>query len=159
MTEQDSKPVTGRDFGFAAIVALVACNSLWLLLMPWVPAIAKCSLDRFHLRTGSFVAWAIQNQIPSMYNFANQYEVRELPPGFIDPLIDETERRYINHFPARIVTFADGRYKHLRQGQHRWITISSMYRGQRVETRFHAEPKQGGGYDLVRIPPREDRGE
>ena len=36
-----------------------------------------------------------------MYNFGNRYEIREIPPGLIDPIFDDaTERRYINHFPA-----------------------------------------------------------
>ena len=93
-----SRPI---DYGFRAIVTLVVLIAIWLLLMPWVPVIASATLHRFHLRTSNFALWAIQQPIPSMYNFANRYEVREIPPGLLDPIIENTEKRYINHFPTQ----------------------------------------------------------
>ena len=144
-----------RDYGFIVIVALVVVMTTWLLLMPLVPAIASATLRRFHLRTGSFLTWAIQQPIPSMYNFANRYEVREFPPGLVDPIIDTAEKRYINHFPPRILTFANTRYQYLIEGEDRWVTIDSTYRGQTVETRFHAKALDGGGFELVRLPSLE----
>jgi len=144
-----------RDYGFIVIVALVVVMTTWLLLMPLVPAIASATLRRFHLRTGSFLTWAIQQPIPSMYNFANRYEVREFPPGLVDPIIDTAEKRYINHFPSRVLTFANTRYVHLAAGEDRWVTIESSYRGQAIETRFHAKAKAAGGFELVRLAPLE----
>ena len=81
-----------RDLSFYAIVALIALIALWLLLMPWIPGVAKQSLQRFHLRTPSFAVWAAQFPIPSMYNFANQYKVDEFPPGFVMMILDENWR-------------------------------------------------------------------
>lgn len=141
-----------RDFGFIAIVVLVGVIVAWLILTPLVPSVASATLHRFHLRSGSFVAWAIQFPIPTMYNFANRYEVRKLPPGLVDPILEKSEKRYLNHFPSRVATFFNTRQRHLHDGQDRWITIESAYRGQLVETRFHAQPKEGGsGFDFVRL--------
>jgi len=40
----------------------------------------------------------------------------------------------------------------LHDGQDRWITIESAYRGQRVETRLHAQRREDGeGFDLIRL--------
>ena len=133
------------------IVGLVALVTLWLLLTPFVPSVASSSLHRFHLRSDSFAWWSIQQPIPSMYNFANRYEVREFPPGLIDPIFDDvTERHYINHFPARVLTWASRRYRNLNDGKDRWVTIESSYRGQTLTTRFHAKRDGDGGYQLVR---------
>ena len=153
MTDLNDQPKT-RDCGFVAIVAMVVVVAVWLLLTPFVPAIASATLHRFHLRSASFTWWAIQQPIPAMYNFANRFEVREFPPGLVDPIIDTAEKRYINHFPTRVLTFANTRYMHLNKGEDRWVTVDSTYRGQTLETRFHAKPLKGGGFELVRLPPR-----
>lgn len=150
-----SDPPRPRDYGFAAIVTIVIVVAIWLLLTPLIPSIASATLHRFHLRSGSFPWWAIQQPIPSMYNFANRFEVREFPPGLVDPILDEQEKRYINHFPTRVLTFANTRYTHLIKGQDRWFTIDSTYRGQTVETRFHAKALPGGGFEIIRLPAQE----
>ncbi len=148
-----------RDWGFITIVALVVVNGVWVLLLPWVPAIASATLHRFHLRSTSFWVWAAQFPVPSMYNFANRFEMTDVPPGFIDPILispldDESNKRYVNHFPTRWLTFANARYRFLRDGRDRWLTIDSTYRGQRLETRMHAKPDADGkgGYLLIRLP-------
>ena len=150
-----SAPTPQRDLGFQAIIVLLAFIALWVLLMPWVSAIAWTSMRGFHVRTSSFIAWAVQFPIPAMYNFANRAEVDRYPPGLVDPLFDETEKRHLNHFPVRCITFADGRYNQLRQGQDRWITVDTSYRGHQLETRFHAKAKPDGGFELIRLPDAE----
>ena len=90
-----------------------------------------------------------------MYNFANRAEVDIYPPGLVDPLLDETEKRHLNHFPVRCVTFADGRFRHFLENQDRWITVDTSYRGQKLETRFHAKAKPQGGFELIRLPDAE----
>lgn len=148
-------PDQAPDYGMMLIVAMLAAVSVWLLLMPLVPQIASSTLHRFHLRSRSFLWWSVQQPIPSMYNFANRFEVREYPPGLIDPIIDSTEKRFINHFPTRILTFANTRYLYLSKGEDRWVTIESSYRGQTLKTRFHAKAIEGGGFELIRLPPSE----
>lgn len=139
-----------RDPLFGVIVAGMVCVAVWMLLMPFYPAIARMSLRRFHLSTESFAVWAAQAPIPSMYNFGNQYEIRDLPEGLITPVLDSTRPRYINHYPTRILTFANGRYALLRKGQDRWTTFWSSYRGQRLETKVHAKPVGEGRFEWVR---------
>lgn len=170
-----------------AIVALVAGIVGWLLLMPWVPAIAATTLKRFHLQTNSFVAWAVQFPVPAMYNFANRYEVSPTPPAELGltkaaDLADHSQtepsqtdpsqtkpgtgtttndharekpsskQRMLNHFPVRILTFADGRFYHLRHHKDRWLTVESSYRGQTLRSYFHAEPVEDhGGFVLERL--------
>ena len=137
---------------FSAIVGLIVAIVIWLILTPIVPQVAAASMHRFHLRSRSFAVWAIQFPIPTMYNFANRFEVREIPLGLIDPIADETEKRYINHFPSRVLTFFNTRQRYLGDGKDRWVTIDTTYRGQTIETRMHASPKEGGqGFDLLRL--------
>ncbi len=153
MFKRDDKTT---DIGFLLIVTLVVVVVIWLLLTPLVPSVASSSLHRFHLRSDSFAWWSIQQPIPAMYNFANRYQVTEIPPGFVDPIFHQLgERRYINHFPVRVLTFADGRARHLYDGKDRWLTVQSSYRGQSLETHFHAKPFAEGGYELIRLPDQE----
>ncbi len=157
---EPSGPGSGRpDWGFAMIVALIAVVTIWLLLTPLVSSVALASMHRFHLRSRSFAVWAVQFPIPTMYNFANRYEVREVPWGLIDPIADQSKWRYLNHFPARVVTFVDTRYRYLHAGTDRWFAIDTSYRGQRIETRMHAEPLTNGtGFALRRLDHWSDSG-
>ncbi len=162
MAEKEPASSPRRDYAFIAIVALVLLNAAWLLLMPVVPAIASTTLHRFHLRSRSFPLWAIQQPIPAMYNFGNRFEVRKVPPdfispGFLEPIIDTNRKRYINHFPTRIFTFANTRYRYLADGQDRWLIIDSTYRGQSIETTIHAKPREDGGYDMIFLPTKDGK--
>lgn len=153
MTENASEHETSRDTVFLAICCFVILNAVWLLLMPWVPGIAQATMNRFHLSSSSFPVWAIQFPIPTMYNFANRFEVREIPVGLLDPVIDTNNRRYVNHFPTRKFTFANTRYRYLSESADRWFVIESRYRGQTIETQFHMKPIEGGGFEVIRLPP------
>ncbi|MGI9474824.1 MAG: hypothetical protein ACR2NZ_25055 [Rubripirellula sp.] len=147
-----------RDYGFIAIVALAGLVAIWLLLMPWVPSVASHVLKRFQLQTPSFIGWAMQFPIPSMYNCANECKVQSLPPGLADPVIDDGWR-HVNHFPARIITFADGRYHHLLPREDRWFRLKSSYRGQTLESTIHLEPiGKRGRFRLIRLSSKEMRG-
>lgn len=142
-----------RDPFFVAILVGLGAVVVWLLLTPFVPSISRMTMDRFHLRGASFATWAVQAPIPAMYNFANRFHVREVPEDF-DTLMpvfqlepeepDEPEWRYINHFPGRLLTFANTRYKLLHPGEDRWVTIETSYRGQRIQTKIHAKPTEDG---------------
>ncbi len=91
-----------------------------------------------------------------MYNFANRYQISELPPDLVDPIISESEKRYINHFPTRVVTFFNTRYRYLNAGTDRWLTIETTYRGQQIESRFHVRAKDDQqGFELLRLDDTE----
>lgn len=143
-----------RDHVFSVIVVLVVMVVLWLLLTPIVPAIARSTMNRFHLQGESFVWFAVQQPIPAMYNFANEYEVRDFPEGFVESFLDTSQRRYINHFPARVMTFANTRYTLQVDGTDRWVTLWSTYRGQSIESRFHIKPIGENRFELVRETQR-----
>ncbi|MEL6109566.1 MAG: hypothetical protein AAFU85_26450 [Planctomycetota bacterium] len=142
-----------RDPFFVVILTGLGAVVVWLLLTPFVPSVARTTMERFHLRGDSFTKWAVQAPIPAMYNFANRFQIREVPDDFdkLMPIfqlapqeLDEPQWRYINHFPPRLLTFANTRYKLLDQGEDRWVTIETSYRGQRIETEIHAKPIENG---------------
>ena len=151
-------------------MGLLGGIALWVLAMPWMPPVAAVTMRRFHLSSDSFWGFAVQQPIPAMYNFANRVEVRELDPQddllrLIDPVLGlplvqsdaqpvaagpvglppgVIGRETINHFPLRLVTFADGQFKYLRGGT-RWIAATSDYRGRRLTTRWRIDPSQVAG--------------
>jgi hypothetical protein len=147
---EQEKQTPRRDPLFALIVFGICVVTFWLLLMPFYPAIARMTLRRFHLASGSFAVWAALAPIPSMYNFGNRYEIRDLPEDLFTPVLDSTRPRYINHYPTRVLTFANGRYSLLHDGQDRWLTFWSSYRGQKLETKVHAKPIGGGRFEWIR---------
>lgn len=106
-------------------------------------------MRRFHLRDNSFLVWAIQQPIPAMYNFANRYRVWEGSPApppeataghsahqIGDPA-ELLESGCVNHFPSRMITFANARYRLLAERADCWFELESAYRGQRLTTRLH----------------------
>lgn len=129
---------------FSSLLAVILVIALWLLLMPVMPTIARWTMQRFHLNSSSFIAFAIQQPIPSMYNFDNIVEV--IPPdddetadidtgafpGYEDP------RRY-NHYPARAMTFADTRFAYLRWKKERMYVLVSRYRGRSLQSVYQIE--------------------
>ncbi len=155
-----------KSIFLSLIYVVIAMIAMWILLMPWVPAIAAVSMRRFHLTSSSFVWWAIQQPIPSMYNFCNTFEIRQWPPGVTNSLVsdplffdlssDKTidfgkiHADHINHFPSRVLTFSDHRIHCCSSNQNRWLVTVSTYRGQRIETLTQAKPVGGGRFLLTR---------
>jgi hypothetical protein len=134
-------------------MALVVLVALWLLAIPFSGRVAAVALNRFQLQSTSFFRFAIQLPVPSMYNFANWYAVSSVPPGSIDQRVEiEVEKGYINHFPSRVFTWAEGRSYNFEDGQDRWVTLKSSYRGLTLQTRWHARPDGRGGFELLRLP-------
>jgi len=129
-----------QDATFCLMLSVIFLVSTWLLLTPIWSRVSHQTMLRFHLQSQSFAAWACQFPIPAMYNFANQYEIDEYPPGLIDPLFDTSQPRFLNHFPSRCFTFADARGEYLREGTNQWFTLTSSYRGQKLTSKFHLKP-------------------
>lgn len=142
-----------------ALVALVVTVSGWILAMPMCRPIQTATLERFHLRTPSYWGWAAQQPIPSMYNFENRYWwfaglAPEADRGTSRLFADDhsIETRVVNHFPGRLLTFGDGRYRLLGKGDEGHLVIRSRYRGQELATVWNATASPRGGFDLSRIP-------
>ena len=135
------------DWIYRVIVALIATVAVWLLALPFCPLIQRTALERFHLQTGSFAAWALQAPVPAMYNFHNRYRLESQPwdaTFFERPVMGS-----INHFPVRLYTFAETRPLLLPQTDRRMLTIQSRYRGQTLTTRWSVTEVKDGGYELV----------
>lgn len=149
-TNAHSDEETARcDCGFYGIIGLVVVVTGWLLLMPFVDSIRSTTMNRFHLRTGTFWQWAIQQPIPSMYNFANRVRVTRR-----DPATGRTSvvfQRPVNHFPVQAVTFATGRYRCLRDGQPCQVHATSTYRGEVLETRFDVTSNGDETFLMTRV--------
>lgn len=167
------------DWGFRSLVCVLGCVGVWLLMMPWIPAVSQSLMNRFHLRSSSFAVWAIQQPIPSMYSFRNTTEIRDLPldigeSGLIDPLLLDplfglptvqaasskpigiVGGRTINHFPTREITFANSRHDYLSALQNptqsnRWFVLESAYRGQKLRSIFQLSAKQDGTWEMTRV--------
>mgnify|MGYP001820419556 FL=1 len=162
---QDSVRLAAQrpDWMYRILVTALLLVAVWLLAMPWVPAIARCTMKRFHLQTDSFAAWAIQQPIPPMYSFANTTEVRNRPPISADQPASESSGssednavlagRFINHFPTREFTFANGRVRHLLDRSSRWFVFRSAYRGQTVESVYRLDPAAEHGWTVLRMDP------
>jgi hypothetical protein len=152
------------DWGYRIILAFVVVVSIWMIATPLIPKVAGTTMRRFHLNSSSFLTWSWQFPIPAMYNFANRYQIRRVPSSLVtDGLLSEfavtPTWRYANHFPTRVFTFGDGRYKLLRSGQSVWVDVESSYRGQTIRSEFELIPNGAGqGYRLIRVPPK-DRSE
>jgi hypothetical protein len=145
-------PEASVDWGFRGLLAFAVAIAIWLLLMPFVPAIARSTMNRFHLTTESFFAWAIQQPIPPMYSFANRTEVYASSPA--DATANRTTpraARMINHFPTREFTFANARVRHLSNPEPRVFLLRSSYRGQTVETCYELKPNPFRGWDVIRL--------
>jgi hypothetical protein len=146
-------PSRRPDWSFRFLVTALFAVGVWLLAMPFFPAIARCTMQRFHLQTGSFAVWAIQQPIPPMYSFANTTEVRNFPP--VDAK-DETSTgriagRMINHFPTREFTFANARVRYLQDRHSKWFTLRSVYRGQTVKSVYRLDPTAENGWTVSRV--------
>ncbi|MGB7343062.1 MAG: hypothetical protein WBD20_02520 [Pirellulaceae bacterium] len=133
----DESRVASPDWSFRILRGVLFAAAAWLLLMPWCPPIAKCTMNRFHLRTGSFPAWAIQQPIPPMYSFANTVQVTDVDSATSTEVIAS---RTINHFPTRIFTFANGRVRYLMDDHPKWVAMKSTYRGQSVQSLHRLDP-------------------
>jgi len=134
------------DWFYRGILAVLALVAAWLLAMPLSLLVQYTTLNRFHLQTDSFMAWAVQAPIPAMYNFHNRYRIESLPwdaDPFATPMTGT-----LNHFPVRITSFSTDRAQ-LKAIDRRMFTLRSDYRGQSLQTQWIATPRADGGFDLM----------
>ncbi len=130
-----------RDIAGAALCSLVVCVSIWQLALPLSRNVQNATLARFHLASPSFALWALQQPIPTMYSFENRYWI-----------IDEKashgiqETKIVNHFPTRLITFGDNRYRLFKDGISKTVVVRSRYRGNERMTRCRALPNTNGGF-------------
>ncbi len=137
---------TGDWFGLG-LAALVAVIAAWLAALPFSPAVQRATIDRFHLVTPSFAAWALQQPSPPMYNLENRYWFarRELKPAeLVDNPAEGIETGMLNHFPTRIITFFDSRIRLFLNENEGWLYVRSRYQDQQRVTVYHVHPRDEG---------------
>lgn len=140
-----------------SMITLVVGVSVWILAMPVCRPIQSATLGRFHLCTPTYMAWAAQQPIPSMYNFENRYwlfagSAPEDGSEVARRIAEDQwlESRVVNHFPGRLLTFGDGRYRLLGKGESCHLVLRSCYRGNQLATVWSASASPRGGFDLSR---------
>lgn len=144
----------GRDFfglGLAAAVLLIAG---WLVSLPLSPFTQKTTAERFHLRTGSFAGWALQQPVPPMYNLENRYwfarrplsaeELTDSPPADVESMV-------VNHYPVRVATFADTRLRLFGTAPEGWLYVRSVYQQMELTSGFHVSRAGDGELRLRRL--------
>ncbi len=122
-----------RSYGALALYLLCTVVSVYLLLLAVLPALQRTLMRNFHLRTPSYLLWALQQPVPNMYNFKNELML-EIPMQ---------ETRYVNHYPIQLVTNPWNRHIYFWNYGHTVLRVRSTYRGVRVVTRYRlsAQPK------------------
>ena len=155
-----------KDIPSLVLFAIIAIAGLWIAALPLSAAVQEAYLRRFHLASANFPCWAIQQTIPSMYNFENkvwvcpeplmQFEIDELKneeTKIADSSAGEADgiqSTVVNHFPTRIATFADKRIQ-LKRYPNGYLYLRSRYRGKEIKTTFKVEPGTDAEFKLRRV--------
>jgi hypothetical protein len=151
----DNKSVKGIDdgsVGYRAMQALIACVAAWLLALPVVSFVQTAALNRYHLQTSTFLAWALQAPVPAMYNFRNHFTLQS--QRWDRPALGQLTNGTLNHFPVRLWTFSEGRASLYEERARLELVVSSEYRGRKLTTRWHLiEPAKGAPRLVGEIVP------
>lgn len=155
-----------KDVPSLLLFAAIAAVGLWIAALPLSTTVQEKYLRRFHLASADFPGWAIQQTIPSMYNFENkawfspeplmQYEIDELDneeSRITNPSDGETDNvtsSMVNHFPTRLATWADKRMLLLRH-PNSYLYLRSRYRGKEIKSTFKLEPGTDSEFKLKRV--------
>lgn len=138
----------GRPRGGGGLLyGLLLLVSGWVLLIPLSPAVARITMLRMHLRAANFSLWAVQQIVPSMYNFANQgiHSGESLPAEELANL-DASDGHYFNHFPVRNLTWV---MRHQFRPAGSYGYYQSTYQGITLRSKYHLIPVEEGGWDVV----------
>ena len=122
----------GVTIGFGLAILVI---TTWLIALPFSTAVQNAALRRYHLQNDHFVCWAVQQIIPSLYNFENEYTFR--PDNALSPVVREFVKvRQLNHFPLRIVTYFDSRYILFSDGNSGEVELTSRYQSSLLTSRW-----------------------
>ena len=161
-----------KDIPSLILLAIIVVATLWISVLPLSTTVQETFLRRFHLASADFSSWAIQQTIPSMYNFENKVWTSPEPlmQYEIDRLHNEASREIkasgntkesagqkrniqssmVNHFPTRLATFADMRNR-LKSSPNGYFYLRSRYRGKEIKTTFKVEPGTDSEFKLKRV--------
>ncbi len=167
-----------RDLTSATLLALLTLAAFWIMLLPFNQTVQKTFLARFHLDSASFSIWAMQQPIPSMYNFENRVWISSKPitqsdlhqtisnhknsipqietPATLLTDLKNTETEQINHFPTRAFTFGKTRWILKQQAETRYYYLSSRYRNIEHRSAYRLSPISDRQFEVTRLEPLRD---
>ena len=155
-----------KDVPSLVLFTAIAVAASWILVLPFSSVVQEAFLRRFHLASADFPRWAIQQTIPSIYNFENKVWIstRSLMQFEVDQLDNDESRvasvpsgknqnvesGMVNHFPTRLATFADRRV-HLKRNPNGYMYLRSRYRGKEIKTTYELEPGTHTVFKIKRV--------
>jgi hypothetical protein len=134
-----------RDRPGQLLLVLIALHVLGALALGVSPTAARWFMRRFQLHTESFPAWALYAAGPWMYNFENEVLVSPAPlsAAALASPPPPLAWWYINHQPARVITFGDHRPALFRMPGEHYVYLRSRYRQAEVLTGLHLRVSTG----------------
>ena len=142
--------VRQRDYTSIVLFAAISLIAFWTVCLLFVKPVQVAALNRYHLQSQSFLCWSVQQIIPSIYNFENQFEFAS-DSNIPDPKV-EKYLKTLNHFPLRVVTYFEGRVTFLDNESGGELRVRSRYRGQEVLTQWRLD-KTPAGFALSQQQP------
>lgn len=128
--------------------------------MLFVQNTRKLTIRRFHLASPSFFSWAALAPVPSMYNFENRIQFRNrlesspLAEGFDFDSDSEDQawfRCYVNHFPARCMTFGEFAPQWFENEKQGTFEMSTRYRETELVSRWEVTQQSDGTMVVNRV--------
>lgn len=135
------------------VCSLILLTTIFLISMPFCPWSQRQIMEKFHLKSGSFLQWAAWQFVPSMYNFANETWVRPRPFGDQpdDGSLDTIHYR-INHYPLRYASFtSDMRAQYKNSKRPVYFYIRSSYRGQALVSVYQLQRTDDESLELKKV--------
>ena len=134
-----------RDLLAVCIVAWIIVVIGWSVSMVFSTVMRDMALKRFHLESESFLCWAVNQSVPSMYNFENrvQFTNQLIGDGPFDATDETYDKATLNHFPARYITFGDmvpRCFSKTRQGT---FEMESRFADTTLTTRWEISDREG----------------
>ncbi len=128
------------DLSAATLFGVILAIAVWLVSLPFSEKIQQATLMRFHLQSPSFLAWCGLQVVPAMYNLENRYWLSErVEQDDATRSVRCIESGTTNHFPTRMITSFDARYRFFRQLDHAEVILESRYRDQVLATRWQVD--------------------
>jgi hypothetical protein len=142
-----------------AFYAVILLIYLLFAVVPFTPTLQRGLMARFHLRSPSFVSWALLQLLPTPYNFANQVWASSFPlsravvSGAL-PLPEGVHHQWVNHYPFRVVSFRERGYLASPISPY-FFYARTRYRGSEVSTACRGTVENGALYlGCLNLPRR-----
>ena len=143
-----------RDYSSAFLFAAIALIASWLCCLPFFGSVQRTALNRFHLQTKPFLVWSVQQTVPSIYNFKNEFDFETDAENPSAKLQAFAAAKTVNHFPMRVVTFADCRFVFFHEGEGGNLTVRSRFQDQELVTYWRIDNTPGKGLRLSQRMPK-----